>query len=136
MKRIPPSIPKCQAWRRPPDAPPDEGQHRDQHDGGNKVRRDTVREALNRRAAPLCLADHLHDLREHCCRAHALGFHDKGAGLIHGAAGHLCAGRLLDGQGVACEHRLVDGACTVHDDTIDGHLLAGPNAETIADVDL
>ena len=55
-----------------------------------------VRELLNRRAAALGFAHHLHDAREQGVRADSLGPHDERAGRIHGGADHPIARVLFD----------------------------------------
>ena len=73
---------------------------RDQHDGGHEVRRDHVRQALDRRAAALRLADHPHDLRQQRVAADALGAHDERSRCrCIGAAGDASPGRFSTGIG-------------------------------------
>ena len=62
------------------------------------------------RPAALGLRDHLHDLREQRLRADPLRPHHERAGAVHGRADHPIARALLDGDRLAADHRLVDGA--------------------------
>ncbi len=125
-----------QTRRRPPDVPDDECDHRDQHDRGNEVGRDAVREPLNRRAAALGFADHSDNLREQAVVAHALGADEQAPGRVDRAAGDARSGFLRDRHRLAGDHRLVDGAVSVDDDAVDRDLLAGPDAADIADRDV
>ena len=49
------------------------------------------------------------------------------------AAGHAVAVSLLDGNRLAADHRLVDGAAAVDHHAVDGDLLTGAHAQTVAD---
>jgi len=114
--------------------PRDEGDGRHHEHGGNEVRGDDVGEALDGRAAPLRLAHHADDLREQGLTPHPLRPHDEAAGRVECAARHPRPRRLLGRDGLAGQHRLVDGAPALDDDAVDRHLLARPHAQAVAHV--
>ena len=57
------------------------------------------------------------------------------AALVHGATDDLGADLLRDRHGLAGDHRLVDGAAALEHGAVDRHLLAGADAEPVADLD-
>ena len=119
----------------PEDGPDDEGQGRDRQDDRHEVGRDDVGQALDRGAGPLGLAHHPHDLGEHRLGAHPLGPHDEAPGAVDRAADEGRPGRLRDGDRLAGDHRLVDGARAFEDHAVGRDLLARPDAEPVADLD-
>ena len=67
----------------------------------------------------------------------AVGADDEGAGAVEGGADDgWSPGRLVDRHALAGEHPLVDGGRALDDDAVDGHLLAGPDPDQVADGDL
>src|SRR5262249_56597435 len=68
--------------------------------------------------------------------ARAPGADGHTAGAVHRAARDPRAGRLLDRDGLAGDHRLVDAAAPLEHDPVDRHLLARTDAQAIADDDL
>ena len=116
-----------------PDGSPDEGaQERHGHHGRHEIGGHAVCQALDRRAAPLRLADQLDDPREQRVPADALGPHHEGARPVDGAAGHPILGRLLDGHRLSGDHRLVDDAPSLENDAVDRDPLARPHAQPVA----
>jgi hypothetical protein len=91
---------------------------------------------LDRRAAALRFADHLHDLREHGFPAHPVRPHDKAAGIIERATDRFVSRNLLNRQGFTRQHRFVDGGPAVDNIPIHGDLFARPHPEMIAALDL
>jgi hypothetical protein len=67
-----------------------------------------IRESLDRRASPLRLGDHLGNACQQRLAAHALGAHHEGSTAVHGASGRVLHGNRLSG-----DHRLVDGTGVV-----------------------
>ena len=49
---------------------------------------------------------------------------------------HFAVGRLLDGDGFAGDHGLVDGAAAFEDDAIDGNFFSGTDAQFVAGLDV
>ena len=84
--------------------PHSEGRYGDQHDGGDEPGRDEIRQALDRRAAPLRLAHHMDNLSQQRLAAHAHGPHDETARGVHGAADHPAPRGLLHGYRLAGHH--------------------------------
>ena len=77
-----------------------------------------------------------HDLREQRVRADALGAHHERPRAVDGAADDRVARLLLDRDRLAGDHRLVDRARAFDDDAVDRDLLARPDAQPIAGLDL
>ena len=117
-----------------PDRPRDERNDSHAEHGRNEIARHCVRHALNWRSAPLRLADHCYDAREHRVRADLVGAHDQRAGAVHRPSDELVAGFLGGGHRLAGDHGLVHGALALKHFAIDRHAVAGPHAETIADL--
>src|SRR5262249_19583292 len=109
---------------------------RGRHDRGHEEARDLVGRALDRRAAPLRGADEVDDAGEQRALPDALGPHHEAALSIHRAAHDLVARRLLDRDRFARDHGFVDRALAADGGAVDGDLLAGPDAEAIADHDV
>ena len=114
---------------RQPDARRDHGDaEHDRHED----RRDAVGEALDGRAPPLRLAHEPDDARQGRVAADGRGAHRERAGAVDGRAGDGVARRLLDREGLAGQHRLVDGRAALLDLAVDGHALAGAHLEHVA----
>ena len=79
------------------------------------------------------LTDHGDDAREHRVRANLVGAHNEGARAIYRAADELVAGFLGDRHRLASDHGLVHGSRTFEHFAIDGHAVARPKPETVAD---
>src|SRR5437773_456239 len=86
--------------------------------GTIEVRRGCIGEPLNGRAAALCFADHAHDLREQRFTADALRLHYEAARSIHRAACNGVTLAFLHWNRLACDHRLINRACTFEDYSI------------------
>jgi hypothetical protein len=52
--------------------------------------------------------------------------------LVHGPADYGLTCTLANWEGLARDHGLIDSAAALQDLTIDGHPLAGPDSEAIA----
>ena len=116
--------------------PGDEREHRGRDHGGHEVGRHRVGQALDGRAGALRLADHAHDLREQGLGADPLGAHDEAAGRVHRGPDDALARVLLDRHRLAGHHRLVHRARALGDDAVHRHLLARPDPQQVADLDL
>jgi hypothetical protein len=114
--------------------PDDHRRDRGRQDGEHEIARDDVGEALRRCAAALRLRHHLHDLGQHGLRADLFGAHHEASSAIDRGADQPRAGDLLDRDGLAGQHRFVDARPSLDHDAVDGHLLAGTNAQHVADV--
>ena len=123
------------AWTRrgcgPEDRPDREGERRDTDDGWNEDGGNSVREALDRRAAALGLGHHPHDLREDGVAADLQGLDDESAGSVHGRARYGVAGLLGDRNRLAGEHGFVDRARPLDDAAVDGNALPRAHAHPV-----
>ncbi len=124
--------PKNPTGLRAKPTPGQEGQQSDGHHGDDKVARHHVGHALHGGAGALRLRHHLHDLRQHGGRAHALRAHHQGAAGVHGGPNQLVAHALADGHRLTGEHGLVHGTATLNDHTIDRHLFTRAHAQAVA----
>src|SRR5439155_8359284 len=109
---------------------------RNQHDRGNEVRRHEVRKPLDRRAAPLGLADHPYDLSEQRLAPHAFGLDHQAARPVDGSPSDVASRSLLYWDRLARDHGLVHGARAVEHDPVDGQALTRAHPEPVADLDL
>src|ERR1019366_8093811 len=115
------------------EAYPDYERHyRNRDHGRNEPTGNFVRQALDGGAGALCLAYHLHDLRQHGFAADAFGSHDERSVAVHGCADYMRGRRLLYGDGFARDHGLVHYARAIEHDAIDGNLFSGTHAEAIS----
>jgi hypothetical protein len=121
--------------RRPPDSPGDECENRNGNHGRDEKSRHGVGKLLDRRAAALCLSDHLDDLREERFRSDLLCAHDKRASLVDCGADHTLTDALLDRHWLARDHRFVNVALTLNDNAVDRNFFSRSNAEHIALLD-
>ena len=96
---------------------------------GTKIGGDTVGEPLHRCLPCLRLLDETCDLGERGVGADLARTNDESAGGVDRRAGELAAGADLDRDGLAGEHRLVDGRVALDHDAVGGDLLARPNDE-------
>ena len=119
-----------------PPGPGGERREGDEDHGRDEPGGHAVDELLDRRAAALRVGDHTHDAREHGVAPDGVGPHDEGAGSVHGPARDHVTRGLLDGDGLAAQHRLVHAAAAVDDRAVDGDPLARPHAEPIPRMDL
>ena len=122
--------------RRADGEPDDEGENRDGDHRRHEIRRDLVGEALDRRARALRLGDHGDDAGERRLGTGAVDAHVEAAGAVERAAGDAVVPALLDRQRLAGEERLVDGAPAFEHDAVDRDLVAGADAEDVADRDV
>jgi hypothetical protein len=125
----------AEAWLGTEKAPHDGSDHCDQDDGRHEPAGDGVREALHGGAAALSLADERHDLGQERIFAHALGTHHEAALAVQGAARHASPYPLFHGHGLAGNGRLVHGTPPLDQHSVHRDLLAGANAQVIADLD-
>ena len=82
--------------------------------------------------AALRFGHHLHDLSEHCVRAHALGAHDERAGPVDRAADELLARSLGHRNGLARDHRFIDGACALQHPSVHRYRFAGAYPQPVS----
>ena len=113
--------------------PADEGRECGEQDGGHEPGGDLVGQPLHRGLGALGVLDQADDLGQGAVGADGVGADHEGAGAVRGGSDHLVAGPLVDRDGLAGEHRLVDGGRAVDDGAVDGNVLAGPDADEIAD---
>jgi hypothetical protein len=109
------------------------GQEQDQRDEGFG---DPIGQVLDRRLAALSAANGLDDPRERRVMPDPGRTHHERPGPVHRPADDLGAGSDLDRHRLAGEHARVDARCTLEHDAVDRHLVAGPDANTVADGDL
>ena len=106
------------------------GDHRRHEPAGH-----LIREALDRRPRALRARHHVDDARQHGVAADFFRAQHQPAILIDGAADHMRAFGLADRHRFTGHHRLVDRRAALRDDAIDRNLLAGTDAQEIADRD-
>jgi hypothetical protein len=112
--------------------PEHERDRRNRHHGRNKPLRDSVRELLQRRAAPLRLGDQLHDVGEQRIGADFLGLDDQRSALVDRGTDHAVASALLNRKRLPRQHRFVDRARSFQYAAIHRHFLAWAHAQVIA----
>src|SRR5262249_47114011 len=113
----------------PPEARADAREDADEQHGGAEIARHLVSPALDRRPAALGLADEADDLSQERVAADALGAHEQAAGAVYSGAGDFRARLLGDGDRLAGDHRLIDGALALGDDAVHGDALAGTDTQ-------
>src|SRR5205823_1164664 len=101
------------------DGPCHERERRDGDDRRYEVTGHHVREPLDRGPAPLCLGNHGDDPSEKRLRSHALCPHHECAGAVDGRAYDAIPTPLLDRDRLSRDHRLVERALTLEDETVD-----------------
>ena len=116
--------------------PRDERDHGRRQHRRDEPGRNLVGQPLNRSAAALRVAHHLHDLRQQSFAAHALGAHQQPAGAVHRGADNFVAGALFHRHGFARHHGLVHRAEAVEHHAVHRNLLAGTHAQLVADLHL
>ena len=102
----------------------------------NKPRSHSISQPLNRSAAALRLADHLHDPRQQRLTAHTFGAHDQRPGSIHRRPNQPSSRLFADRNGFASNHRLVHRASAFEHRAIYRNLLAGTHAQPVTGPDL
>ena len=120
----------------PGDEPSDEREHRANHHGRNEIAGDHVGQALDRRAAPLRVGHHPHDLREQRVGADPLGAHHEAATGVDRGAGDAIARALGHRNRLAGKHRFVNRALALDNHAVGRNAFAGAHAEPIADGNL
>ena len=96
---------------------------------------DPVDGRLDRGLGALGALDERDDVGERRVGADARGAHDERAGRVERRTDDLVATRLRGRDGLARQHRFVDGRRPLDDDPVDRHLLAGSDAQEVADDD-
>jgi hypothetical protein len=92
----------------------------------------TAGQPLDGSAGTLGFAYHLYDLREQSVGPHALRLHHKAARPVDRSSGDLGIDRLFYWDGLAANHRFVDGAAALDDHSVNGDLLARTNTQLVA----
>ena len=92
-----------------------------------------VRQSLDRRARALRFRNHLDDLRQQGVAPDLVGAHHEAAGLIEGTRDHLGAGLLRHRHRFSGHQRFIERGAAFEDHTVDRHLLAGADAQFVAD---
>ena len=87
---------------------------------------------MNRRAAALCLRNHLHDLRQERVRPHPLRTYDDRTSTIDRRANDRVAHRFLYWNRLTCDHRFVDRATALYHDAVHGYLFPGADAQSVS----
>ena len=118
------------------EVPDNERRHGDQHDGGHEPAGNLVGQCLDRRARSLCIRNHADDLRQHRVAANAVGAHHQRSGAIDRRTRDSLPRHFFNRHRLARDHRLIDRAAALHDEPVDRHLLARPDAQQVADVDM
>ena len=89
----------------------------------------------DRRLRSLGALDELDDAGERRVAPDPRRPHDERAGRVERRPDDLVAGALADRDRLAGQHRLVDRRRPFDDEAVDRHLVAGPDAEQVADDD-
>ena len=108
----------------------------DQQDRRNEVRGNYVSQPLNRGSSALGVRNHLYDLTKQGVLSHAIGANDKRTGPVDGAADDMVVRTLLDRDRLSRHHRLVHRRSSFENDAVHRHLFPGPDAKSIADLNL
>ena len=116
--------------------PGDEREHGDDEDRGHEHLADPVGQALDRRLRALGMLDERDDPGERRIGPDSRRTEDERPGAIQRGPDHLVTGRLGDRHRLAGEHRLVDGRGPLDDDAVDRHLVARPDSQQIAGLDV
>ena len=109
---------------------------RAEDDRGHEDRGDLVGQPLHGDLGALRVLDEADDLGQRGVVADGGGPDLDGAGGVEGGADDGVAGGLVDREALAGEHALVDRGGAADDDAVDGDLLAGTDADDVADDDL
>ena len=117
-------------------APDDSGEQGDRDHRGDEPARDCIGQPLDRGATALGLGHHLDDLRQQGVRAHLVGAHDKGSGLVERAGHDPVADLLGHRHGLAGHHGFIDSDPAIQKFAIDRDLLSGSDPQAVADGDL
>ncbi len=121
---------------RPPHDPGESGQHCGGHHQRHKVPGSGIRHALNRRPAPLRVADHLHDPREQRIPTDFLRLHQQTARAVHRPAGDRRADRFFHRHRFTGNHGLIDGGPAIDHNAIDGNPFSRPHTKPVPDLHL
>ena len=105
-------------------------------DRGDEVRADAVDEPLDVRLSGLGLLDPADDPLDRGVLADVRRLHEEDAVLVDRRADDLVAGGLLDRDGLAGQHRLVDGRLALGDDPVGRDPLAGADLHHVADFEV
>ena len=116
-----------------PQRPGDERQRGNGNHRRHEERGDAIGQFLDWRACALRFTDHPDNACEQGVAAHPLGTHGEAASAVEGRSRQAGAGDLLDRDGLAGDERFIDGTTTVHHDSVDRDLLAGTDAQQVAD---
>jgi hypothetical protein len=82
----------------------------------------------------LSIADHPDNLGKQGVAAHPFRAKENGARCVDRASRHTVARGLLDGNRLSGHHRLVNRRAAFNHQPVDGHFLAWPNPQHVADV--
>jgi len=111
--------------------PRDEGDGRNDKDRGDEIAGDDVGKLLDRSPAPLCFGNHRHDPCQKRLCANLFRPHDKAAVGIDGGADDLISDVFLNRDRLSGDHRFVDGAGALKQNTIDRNLFARAHTQSI-----
>ena len=113
-------------------APGHEREESGHYHGGDEIGRHLVGQALDGRPATLRFAHHPDDLGQQSVAPDPLRPHDNAPRAVDGTARDTATRLLLDGDGLASHHRLVDGAVAFQDDPVDWNLLTRADAQPVS----
>ena len=111
------------------------GERDDEHDR-HEHGRHLVDQPLDRRLGGLRVLDEANDLRQHRFGADGRRLDFEAAAAVDRSRGHLVAGRLLDRQAFAGEHRFVDAARACADQAVDRDAIAAADHDEVAEADV
>ena len=91
---------------------------------------------MDRRTAALCFRHHRDNSREQGVGANLFHLDDEPAGAVDGGADDSIARLFLDRYGFSGDHRLIYRTGAFQNTTVEGHLLTGPDPQTIPKLNL
>ena len=118
---------------RPERQPHEERAGRDDEDDRHEDLGDAIGQSLDGRLAALGATHEVDDAGERGVAADPRRPHHERAGRVERRTDDLGAGGHLDRHGLAGQHAGVDRGGALDDDAVDGHLLARPDAQQVAD---
>ena len=117
------------------DGPDGEGEGGEYEDGGDEDGAGAVGEALHGGSAGLGLREQALHLGERGGYADGCCAENEWAVEVEGSSGDAVADVARDGEGLAGEHGLVDGAAAVEDEAVEGDAVAGKDADEVVGLD-
>ncbi len=74
----------------------------------------------------------MYDLGQHCLFTDECRLHDEATGPVHCSTDDRITLAFFGGNRLSADHRLVDGAVSFDDETVNGNLITGLDAKLVA----